>query len=116
MIKMKKMPRNMTVVMLMLLALMFPVFSQAASIPSSRPFGGRILSIIPPNPLTGCFFPLIVVGLPSPGIFAITPATRPYREYQLFRPGVWVLGTASSFGRVCAVPPAASINMIGTSF
>lgn len=100
----------------MIAALIFPAFSYAASIPLAKPFGGRILSFIPPNPTTGCFFPLIVVGLPRPGIFAITPATKPYREYQIFRPGAWVLGTASSVGKVCAVPPASSITIIGTSF
>lgn len=116
MIGMKKMLKNMTLASFVVIALLLPIFSRAASLPTSRPFGGKILSIIPPNPLAGCFFPLIVVGPPSPGIFAITPIIRPYREFQFYRPGAWVLGTSPTLSRVCGVPPATGISIIGTSF
>lgn len=73
------------------------------------PFGGQIKSIVPPNPL--CPFPVLIIGPPVPGAFAIIPSIRIY-PYGALHPGAWVLGTFSP-KIVClyAVP----IMMFGTS-
>lgn len=55
------------------------------------PFGGRVLATIP---CTCSASTMITVGLPRPGTFILTPASRIYKNY-LPIPGRWVLGIAT---------------------
>jgi hypothetical protein len=75
------------------------------------PFGGKILSIIPPNMF--CPYVIIVVGPPRPGFFAIVPSSKIYAHASI-RKGAWVLGTALPLD-ICFTPPSKPIIMMGTS-
>lgn len=78
-----------------------------------RPYGGKIISIIPPNPF--CPFPVLVISrIGIPIRVALTPNAI-IHSYGVFLPGNNTLGVASTFnlGPTCAF--AFPILRIGTS-
>jgi hypothetical protein len=75
------------------------------------PFGGRILSIVPPTMF--CPYVVIFIGPPKPGFFAVLPNSKIYAHASI-RKGAWVLGTALPLD-ICFIPPSKPIMMMGTS-
>lgn len=112
------------VVLTLSLSLIFIFASEvsAAAIGIGRPFGGRVLSIVP-CPCSGNS--VLIIGPPKGGRFVIDFGTRRYLNYAPV-PGRWVLGLADAYAPClqfilvgCAPIPGieggSRIRMIGTS-
>ena len=91
------------ILLLALLMTLFPYASSKAIGLSllNKPFGGKIIAVL------GCAAPpgiVLQIGLPSPGLYIITPATK-IHLFGVFLPRVWTLGLAKKSPIACAFPP-----------
>jgi len=108
------------IVVLILLGLLTPFFSNAAIPFLGGPFGGRILFV---QYCTCSFNLLIYIGPPRGGSFILGPGSIVYLFYQIYRSGPWVVGRSSGnascmqySGNSCIKTGSGSIiRKIGTS-
>ena len=104
------------------MGLLFSSTTHAVSL--TTVFGGKIVSVLPCTcPAT--FGWQITVGPPRPGTFMYRPGiSRLFSYFNIFRPGPWVLGTASVYGSCMQISPSGCtpggvggliIRLVGTS-
>ncbi len=85
--------RSALIIVVCLFSFIFLTPGTAEALGLFTPFGGRVIATLP---CTCGASTLITVGLPRPGTFLITPASRVYKNYRPI-PGRWVLGIAGGF-------------------
>ena len=64
-----------------------------------KSFGGLIYVSFPCTCSTGQY---IITGLPTPGAYWVPPATQLYRNFRVYTPGAYVLGSYTP-GGTCSI-------------
>ena len=91
-----------------LLIFLVPIEVSAAILSISKPFGGKVLTIIP-CPCSGNS--MVIIGPPLGGVFTMDWGTKLYANYKPL-PGHWVLGLARTYS-TCLVPILVGCAPIG---